>query len=87
MKIILLIINIITFLGSGFFFLLSLSGGSSSDPVFIGTLCMFLASLFGIIGMAITYKKLSKVLYYTFVVIGIGIPAILFELLSHYSNR
>jgi hypothetical protein len=87
MKIFLLIINIVAFLGSGFLFLLSLSGGSSSDPVFIGTLCMFFASLIGIIGMASSYKKLSKSVYYIFAVIGIGIPAILFELLSFFYNK
>lgn len=84
MKILLLIINIFAFLGSGFFFILSLSGGSSTDPVFIGTLIMVITSLIGIIGMGCTFKRVTRTPYYIFAVVGILIPAVIFQILSSY---
>lgn len=84
MKILLLIINVAVLIGSAFFFILGLSGGSASDPVFRGTLLMVITSLIGIIGMALYYKKINKVSYYIFAVVGIGIPVVTFQVLSAY---
>ncbi|MES2314569.1 MAG: hypothetical protein V4524_01345 [Patescibacteria group bacterium] len=81
MKIILLIINVCVFLGSGFFFVLSLSGGSGTDPVFIGTLIMVITSLLGIIGMGSTFKRVTRTSYYIFAAVGILIPAVMFQYL------
>jgi hypothetical protein len=87
MKILLLIINIFAFLGSGFLFILSLSGGSSADPVFIGTLIMVITGLIGIIGMWRAYKRVTRTLYYIFAAVGIFIPAIIFQILSSYFSN
>ncbi|MEI8328155.1 MAG: hypothetical protein WCG02_03400 [Candidatus Taylorbacteria bacterium] len=92
MKISLLIISIALFLYSGFLTLLALGtlglgGGLRADPVLIGTLVMTTSGLIGIIGMASTYKKTTRTVYYVFAIVAIAVPALLFQLLSsHFGN-
>ncbi|MDB5258951.1 MAG: hypothetical protein JWO73_159 [Candidatus Taylorbacteria bacterium] len=85
MKIVLIVINFIVLLYSGFMAFVALAtlglGGLSSDPVLIWTAVMTVSSLVGLIGMAYLFKKTSKA-FFVFSAIGIAIPAAIFQILS-----